>query len=295
MEKIRISTVFVIPFYDKDISQLEDTIESIFYYIKEPFVVVCVNDCRDSSISNFPWEKAENVIIYKPKKTSGWPRNTYGSMFCKKYEAMEYANSNFVFDFFICMDTDALITGKNLLKDIYSRLKQSERDIGILGSYRIRADDQKRTRWQWACYMLYLVYIKKAIPRKSFFWHSVIAEAKKNGYRLGESMLGGAFMLSKECFDSMRALFPYEKIVENDLFDVELGEDVIFSIFAYASGYRIGDFGASDDPLAIAQNFLPIPKEKVISQGKQLIHSVKRGLEGESESELRSFFRSYRK
>ena len=159
----------------------------------------------------------------------------------------------------------------------------------------MRADGRKRTRWQWAAYILYLTFIKKRIHMNAFLWDELIKKAKRNGYRLGEHMLGGAFIISKNCLQTATKLYSYNCFVKNKIFKIAVGDDVIMSILAFASGYRLADIARPGDPLAIAQNYLPISKERIMFEKKKLIHSVKKGLDGESESELRSYFRSFRK
>ncbi len=290
-----VKAVFLVPFYDKDIAQLYDTIDSIQYYTNEPHAIVCLNDCKtknNSEITN--GLNGESVINFVPNYDSCWPYNTYGALFCKKYQGIEYALKKYEFDFLICMDTDALITSSTLIESIDCYFKTSNPQIGLLGSYKIRSDNKKRTRWQWALYILYLVYVKRHISRKSLIWKELLPQARKNGYKLGEHMLGGAFIFTRKCINRIVELYPYELILKENFYRITIGDDVLFSLITFACGYKIGDFARPDDPLAIAQNYLPISKEEIVKQNKTLIHSLKKGMDGESEEELRKFFKSLR-
>jgi hypothetical protein len=208
---------------------------------------------------------------------------------------MKYALDNFKFDFMICMDTDALVTGYSLIDSIDKYLGKDNPQIGIIGSYRIRADGEKRTRWKWVLYYLYIVYFRRLLSKKSYFWKVCLRKARKNEYEFGEHILGGAYIYSYKCIKSIIELYPYHLAVSDKLFLIKRGDDVIFSLLAFAANFKIGDFGRPDDPIAIAQNFLPISKEEVTKKNKRLIHSTKKGLNGESEEELRAYFRSFRK
>lgn len=296
-DKKKVKAVFIIPFYDKDIKKLFDTISSIKFYTAEPHSIVCINDCKYKEDRNLIEGKitSQGAINFLPIFESHWPRNTYGSLFCKKYQGMEFALKHFVFDFFVNMDTDALVTGPNLFECITQRLRKENSNVGILGSYKIRADGRKRTRWQWALYILYLMYIKRAISKKSLLWKNWMPKAIKNGYKLGEHMLGGAFIMSQKCFKEISRIYSYEELIKEKIFNLKIGDDVLFSLLVYACNFKIADFAGPKDQLAIAQYHLPINKTKVVIEKKLLIHSVKKGLNGESDEELRKFFRDFRK
>ncbi|MCD6565051.1 MAG: hypothetical protein J7K53_03825 [Bacteroidales bacterium] len=295
--KEKVDLLFLIPFYDKDIEQLQDTIDSITYYIAESVSIIALNDCKDGAEIGLAeqWAGKINVIEFFAEDTAKWPANTYGSLFCKKYQALEYAVKKYGFKYLIFMDTDALVTGSELFRYLEAYCSQHSHNVGILGSYNVRADGKKRTRWQWACYILYLRYFNQKIKKKSLLWNSWLPNAKKNGYRLGSHMLGGAFVMTYECSKSIIKIYPYNIISQEELQLLEIGDDVLFSWLTYACNYSINDFGGPDDPLALAIRCLPIEKEKIISTKKQLIHSLKLGKHGESEKELRAFFRDQRK
>ena len=156
--KEKVKYIYLIPFYDKDIKQLYDTVDSILYYSHGRYKIICVNDCQEEeNIKNVEKKLARPEIeIFTPEYNSDWPVNTYGSLFCKKYQGIEFAINNFEFDFLIGMDTDALITGFDLFNSISNYFKTNDDRIGLIGSYRIRSDGKKRTRWQWALFIIFL-------------------------------------------------------------------------------------------------------------------------------------------
>lgn len=292
----KVKTIFIIPFYDKDIPELHDTIESINYYTKERHKIICINDCQKNENKTNLEQKINSapIINFLPRYDPNWPRNAYGPLFCKLFQAMEYAVKQFRFDFLVKLDTDALIVGSKLFEQIARYFEDHSPDIGQIGSYRIRADGKKRTRWRWFLYLLFTVYFKSQLSRNSLIWSECLAKAKKNGYRLGESMLGGAYIYKYECIRKIIALYPYLDIEKDKLYLTKIGEDVIFSLLTFASGYKIGDFAGPNDPMAIAHKSLPIDKEEIVKQKKQIIHSIREGTNGESEESLRAFFKNYR-
>lgn len=292
----KLDAIFLMAFHDKDLMNAIDTIESIRYHVKDNFHILCINDCdaRLGESSELLQKYCDCLTNFRPRKDSTWPKNTYGSLFCKKYEGLEYAVKTFSFDYLVHLDADALVTGPDLLRHVRMYFAQGEPHLGLFGSYTTRSDGKKRTRWQWAAYLLYQVYITHEISAKSLLRTTWLPAARKNGYRLGEHVLGGAFILSRTCLAAMIKLYPYRQIIADRAYTIRLGDDVIFSLLTFACGFAIGDFARPGDPLAVAQDFLPIPKDEVLKRRKQLIHSLKRGLHGETEDELRTYFRSLR-
>jgi hypothetical protein len=287
--------VYLVPCCDQDIDRLDDLMDSIRYYTRQDYLMICVNDCRDGEAVRAVNERASRDFVpFLPRYGADWPRNTYGALFCKKYQCIEHLVANYGFEYLILLDTDALVTGSGLVDHVERCFAEKGKDMGLIGSYRIRADGAKRTRWQWGLYMLYLAYVAGGIPRDSLFWKNMVPAARKNGYKLGEHVLGGAFVFSRACVKKMLELYPYDVILEDGLYRSRIGDDVIFSLLTFASGFRIGDFGRPADPMALALDTLPLAKEEITKRGKQIIHSVKRGLEGETEDELRRYFKGLR-
>ena len=294
--KKKVKAVFLVPFYDNDIDGLIDLIDSINYYIKDSYAIVCVNDCKRNENAHLLKElfESEKLINFVPKYQHDQAPNAYGSLWCNLYQGMEYAIKHLTFDYLIKMDTDALVTGNELPKKINEYFMR-DRAIGLIGSYRIRADGEKRTRWRWVFYLLYLVYFRKQLSRKSRIWKVCLPRARKNGYSLGESVLGGAYIFSYACIHRMLKLYPCDIIKNDKIYLSGIGEDVIFGLLTYASDFKIGEFGSPEDPAVIAQKHLPISKKNVILFEKQIIHSVNKGNDGESEEDVRAFFKFYRR
>ena len=99
-------------------------------------------------------------------------------------------------------------------------------------------------------------------------------------------------MLRRECLEAMRRAGLLDYRHETVLRESRMGEDVIMSLMCKAAGYDIQDFGRPEHSMALALTELPIAKEEILRQGKTIIHSVKRGRDGESQEDLRAFFRA---
>ncbi len=291
-----VKSIFLVPCCDSDLDRIEDLLESIRYFNARDYLVVCVNDCKDEEAIRFIEERtSSDFVSFRPHSEPDWRRDTRGSLFCKKYHCIDYILGRYRFEYLVGVDTDALFTGPDLMDRVEAFFKRCDPKIGLIGSYKIRADGQKRARWKWALYMLYLAYGVRKMRRNPFFWKEMVPAARRNGYKLGEHVLGGSFVFTYECLKSMLDLFPYEAVRTDRLHEIEIKDDIILSMLAYSAGYRIGDFGRPEDPMAIALRSLPLAKEEITRTGKTIIHSVKSGRDGESEEDLRGYFKSLRR
>jgi len=295
--KERVRCIYIIPFYDNDVDQLIDTLDSILYYATGKYKIICVNDCQYDDYKNLLHSRIvhDEIKLFNPVYNINWPHNNYGSLFYKLYQALEFVVNKYTFDYLIKMDTDALLTGSNLLDQIDDYYSTHSSQIGLLGSYKIRSDGKMRTHWEWACYIIFSVYYLKTLSWKSRLWSKCLPNARMNGYSLGEHVLGGAHITTYACLNKMVEMYQYDMLLKDCLHKTNIGEDIIYSLMAFASGFKLGDFGGPNDPMAIAQKNMPLRKEEITDRQKQIIHSVRKGLNGESEKELRAYFRSTRK
>jgi hypothetical protein len=103
--------------------------------------------------------------------------------------------------------------------------------------------------------------------------------------------VGGLYLLSRELFEAadrsglLRRRLPWWLV---------LSEDTRFSLVTLACGFRLGSIGGPGEPTMVGLNNLPMRKEDVRREGKLAVHSTRRGMEGETEDELRAYFRATR-
>jgi hypothetical protein len=189
------------------------------------------------------------------------------------------------------MDTDALMVGPGLVAQTI-RYFEGHPEAGILGSYRVRADGQRRSWLKWKLGFLYEANPLRALWGQKPLWRDPIRMARRRAYDVGENVLGGAYLIRRECLDAMRRddLLDYE--YEAVLSESRIGDEIIFSLMCKAAGFDLHDFGSPEHSMALALTCLPLAKEEILRQHKTVIHSVKRGKDGESQEELRAFFRS---
>lgn len=288
--KKKIDAVITIPFCEKEYDILIDTIKSVEFYVKDKHHIIAVDDNSPSRVDERLRKEMPWITVLRTPRRHG-PRS---GLYITLAAACKYALEHFDFKVFVKMDTDALMVGPSLVPKSIERFDANPK-LGVLGSYKCRPDGKSRNWYMWKIVLLYESSILRKLLGKPVLWKQIIREARKNGYDLGENVLGGSYVISEKCLKVMyeRGYLDYE--YENVLTQSKLGEDVIYGLYCRASGYEISDFGRTDEPMVMDLDFLPIAKEEIVLSGKSIIHSIKKGKNGETQEELREYFRSLRK
>lgn len=281
--------IIFIPFTDGEYEMLIDTIESIEYYVKESHHIVAVDDCSAERLDLKLMKSKPSVTVLRNEQKYGGRNGLYITM----AKASKYVLKNFSFKVFMKMDTDALMVGKGLVTEAINYFNQNTK-AGILGSYKVKADGKKRNWNKWKIAFLYESSFIRPLLGKKILWRSVIREAKKNNYDIGENILGGAYFIRYECLIKMLENgyldYDYEGVLKHS----KIGDEIIYSLFCKACGYDLHDFGKPEHTMALALDTLPLRKEEIIAKRKTVVHSLKKGKDGESQDELRLFFRKIR-
>lgn len=288
--KKTVDAVIAIPFCEKEYDILLDTIRSVEYYVKEKHHIIAIDDFSPSRLDErLRKEMPRITVLRNPRRQGG-----RSGLYITQASACKHALDNFNFGIYIKMDTDALMCGSGLVTEALARLKAAPR-VGMLGSYTARADNKPRNWYRWKAVLLYESSPIRRLLKKPVLWGDTIKAARKQGYDLGENVLGGCYIISSRCLEAMRTRGYLDYEYDNVLTHSTMGEDVIYSLYCKASGFDIADFGRPGDPMVIALDVVPMTKEEVMAEGKSIIHSVKKGLKGETQEELREYFRSFRK
>jgi len=281
-----LAAVIFIPFTDGELSMLLDTLQSIDRFVTEPHHVIAVDDCSTGRLDEELRRARPDVTVLRNERRHGGRSGLYVTM----ANACKYALDHFDFRMFMKMDTDALMVGRGLVADAIRYFDEHPR-AGILGSYRVRADGQRRRWLKWKLAFWYEGHPLRALLGRTRLWRDPIRKARSMAYDVGENVLGGAYFIRGECVRAMRREGLLDYNFEAILRESRIGDEIIFSLMCKASGYDIHDFGAPEHSMALALTSLPLPKEEILRLGKTVIHSVKRGLHGESQDELRAYFR----
>ena len=282
-----VTAVIFIPFTDGELSMLLDTLESIDRFVTEPHRVIAVDDCSRGHLDEELRRIRPDVTVLRNERKHGGRSGLYVTM----ANACKYALDHFDFGVFMKMDTDALMVGPGLVPQAIQYF-DAHPDVGILGSYRVRADGRPRRWLKWKVAFWYEGHPFRGLLGRTRLWRDPIRRARRMAYDVGENVLGGAYFIRQECLNAMRrdGLLDYK--FDAILRESRIGDEIIFSLMCKASGYDIHDFGAPEHSMALALTSLPLPKDEILRLKKTVIHSVKRGLDGESQEELRAYFRA---
>lgn len=271
--------IYVIPVGPGERAALEDTIDSVLHFEGDDVKVIVGDDGTIDSRRRLLRQRFPTVEVVRARWPSGGPPRQ--SPFLA--DVYRHALEHYRFDVLCKLDTDALVTGAGLVARATDVLA-ADSSIGILGGCGTRADGLAED-------YTYDSYVLAHSQRWSPGVRRILRAAAVHGYS-GPRVHGGVYVLAHRALlaahdsGNLRWRPPWWSL---------LSEDVCFSLMVYASGLRVASWGAPGEPLASGQGFLPIDKEQVLAEGRLAVHSVRRGLRGESEFELRAFFRNARR
>jgi len=192
-------------------------------------------------------------------------------------ESLALALERYEFEILLKIDTDALLLRPGVFAEARACFDRDP-GVGIAGSYlpeaAVERDDH---RFAW----LVPIMEREAASDRRFgeAWEAALA----NGYQPGEHVQGGVYVLARPALEALRGsgLLRWRPRLEAVLYD-----DVVLSMFVRAVGFR----PASLEPtIRSTPNSMPLALERLREVAPAAVHTVKRGLEGESEQEVREF------
>ena len=115
-------------------------------------------------------------------------------------------------------------------------------------------------------------------------WHR---RALSNGWPHGEIVQGGCLILTRDCCEAMAA---EGALTYRPRLRTIVSEDLLLTVLAYALGFRAASLGSERGPLAVANKHLPVPLADVADPSSRWLvaHSVRLGLDGEDEAQVRA-------
>jgi hypothetical protein len=259
-----------------------DAIKSIQTYATNSKVIIVVDDSNKPTTKKSILKVEKNVVIIKAAPFIG----LQGNLWIKLAQGYKFAIENYNFDVLLRMDTDALLIGYYPEKDAINYFKKNP-DSGIIGSYRIDCNNQKRSRMLAAALLIKETSVTGIInPELRKALKILLRLARPNGYLYGESCMGGAVFQNYKFTHDM-----YKKgwLVNNVFKDSKLEEDHIFGLMAFALGYKLSDFVTGSYPMGLRHRGLPDSPENLVKRQKKIIHSTK-FWQDEEESSIISFF-----
>jgi hypothetical protein len=277
---------------------VRDTVDSFRHYMApdETALLVLDDTGGDAVAERLP--DTHNVIRLVaddllPGQESLRP-TTFGLLFAKQAAALESVADAYDWRCLMRLDDDALLLGPNPHHDALTCFERWE-DVGMLGAYLRRGDgtDKQAAMAQKGRKLLGEVFSRELFrhPRKSRLLVRLVVAAKRNGYRLGDMCTGGSFFLSRRAYDSFRELWRGDAL---SFRFSSLEDDLLFALHTAAGGFRLADFPAKSDIMAINWRGLPMPLEELVERGKKVVHPVKDPDDPTFEPEVRRYFRERR-
>jgi len=163
--KKSVDAIIFLPFCEADYQMLIDTIESIRYYVEEDYHLIAVDDNSLSRLDlQLKQEIPEITVLRNPKRHGG-----RSGLYVTQALVCKFALEYFDFKVFIKMDTDALMVGPELISKSVKRF-QLQPKLGILGSYKYRADGVRRNWYLWKVVFTYESSVLRRIVKKPVLW-----------------------------------------------------------------------------------------------------------------------------
>ncbi len=248
--------------------QALDTLNSIEHYLGSNCTIVVVDDhTTDGTYEALLSVVRPNWILIRNPHSRGIEGliRTLADGFLK---ALESTQSKII----LRLDQDALITNHGLLEAILEYTKVNS-TIGIFGVYR---EDYNRPRSFESHRRLInseLFGIRRLIRGKPF-WVRILANAEKRGYRRGDNVFGGAYLITRTCLERLKS---FGALDVPNYFRSQLMEDVYFSMATVAVDLDMGHFAAPDGPLCLEWRGLPKPARDLWAENFMVVHSVDKG------------------
>lgn len=259
---------------------LFDTIDSVLASDQGASQIVVIDDCSVDCREAVVRERYPEVDVVRTRAPSGGPPNLWPPLLT----AFEHVLRHYDFDILAKLDTDALVTGPGFSERAIERL-DAVPETGIAGSFLTRADGRPEG------HEYEVEVLERELPRDPVL-SSAVERAEAAGWRRGDAVQGGAMFMTREACERLKRegwlewRRPWHSIAP---------EDLTLTIFVRACGLEALSLGAPADAfVAVANKGLPLSKEELADGPWVAAHSVRAGLDGESEDELREWFRARR-
>lgn len=284
--KIGSNTVFVIPIGPEcQPDFVADTIDSIHHFA--PWArIIAIDDSR----RGLGTELSER---YQLTVLEARAPGVFGGLYLNLSDGFREALTQ-PFRILVRFDTDALIAGSNF-EDKALELFDSDTKLGSLGSFRVGYSGVgvRNARWAQRRILAYLGVHAWTTPRAARMFAGLLIRARRSGYKLGDSVQGGAAVYRHE---AVVALNENGLLGRTELAGTGLQEDYIFGLCLFSVGFHLGEFGnrLDDLPMAVDWGALPAAPKELMKLGKSIIHSTKT-FESMDEQAIRNEFRSARR
>jgi hypothetical protein len=295
--RIQTTAVVLITIRNGEIEQTLDTVDSVWHYLgdRQPIVIVTdhEDDGTEAALRTASRDRLDVLRNPYPGEIGG---RTMEFLTHKNAYGLRCAVERYDADFLLKLDTDALVTGFGLTSDILAFMRLNP-DVGIFGRHLINADGTVRAFDMHTRRLNRELSLRKRLGLNTPAYLPIARAAIRNGWGLGQSVFGGAFVVSWRCLEAMyrRKYLSPPRSGWNSI----ISDDVYFSMCAAAAGFDLGHFAAPTGPLCLAWQNLPFPAREIEAMGYKVVHSVDKGANTTAEDNggvtAREYFRALRR
>ncbi|MBN1964312.1 MAG: hypothetical protein JW910_06680 [Anaerolineae bacterium] len=265
-----------------------DTLHSLVTLTTPDRRIIILDDSGAAELGGQLQAAYPEVEVFRAPRSSGGP---FGGLYYNLSLVYLKAYAEYDFQVLLKLDTDALITGQEPEADAIALFERAP-DVGQIGTYRIMSSGEP-SEFSWPRQELLhetgVVGCIKDLKRCRAL-RELLSMAERYHYDLGEHCLGGAVYFSGACIARIAEAgwFAHEAVARS-----LLAEDHLFSLLARAAGFRLGEFGGPNDPMAVQWKGLPDSPQRLLERGKKIVHST-RFWRDMPEGEVRAFFQQAR-
>lgn len=274
-----------------DLGFLLDTLDSVRKYALPDHAVLLGDDSGEGIGAKVQETRPEVGVLVTRNPGEGGRRSISGRFWETVCKGLVHSLEHYHYQILMRLDADALMIGPGADKAGIAFLDKNP-EYGMIGSFRVRCDNEPRD-FSGAAEIMELESGSRLLPKHralSRSLNSLLDEAEKHGYELGEHIIAPGSMMSRKAAEDMGA----HKLLGHHTFrSTRMGDDHVTCLMLRALGYQLGDFATGDKPLAIWLRNLQWSPEELVQKGKAIVHSV-RGYKDLDEAQLRARFRTMR-
>ncbi|MDQ3644653.1 MAG: hypothetical protein M3356_03985, partial [Actinomycetota bacterium] len=261
--------------------RVADLIASIHHYEGADVKILIVDDATEDCRAGVLQAQFPDVDVLR----TSWPIGGIHRQFPQMARALRELPERYDFRVLAKVDSDALVTGPGLTQAAEAVFASHPR-TGLLGTTVSYPDGTPR-RGMFA-FEAWMIAHSRRWSRRVRRLFDAAADAREGPY---VRVQGGVYLVSRAALETaaQRGLLRWRQPWWS-----RMGEDVIMSAVVEAAGFAQGSWGGPGEPIASAQNVLPLALADIVAQRRLAVHSVRRGLHGESEEHVRAFFAARR-
>jgi hypothetical protein len=262
---------------------MADTIRSALYYGGPESRVILQDNSHPLNSGKKLKEMFPQVDMVRSPRNYG----LYGGLYKAESIVLQHAYERYDFDALLRMDTDALMIGHGVAEDAIAKIAENP-NAGVMGMYYTSGEGIEWARQQLLAMTNIAGYIRD--PKRCAFLRQLIYKAERNGWQLGQHVLGGALIMTPTYIERV---YKAGLLHREELRRAKLQNDHTYSLLCRAVSLDLVDFNIPNGPLAITWRGLPASPADLIEQGAKVVHST-RFWKNMDEAQVRTFFRARR-